>query len=59
MEEPGPQAPAVLVADGAMDLQAHGIQPLAVSFTGPAEEASKAYISGSIQPLNSWCCGHH
>jgi predicted Fe-Mo cluster-binding NifX family protein len=42
----------------AMDLQAHGIQPLAVSFTGPAVEAIKAYISGSIQPLSSWCCGY-
>lgn len=42
----------------AMDLQAQGIQPLAVSFTGPVVEAIKAYISGSIQPLGSWCCGH-
>jgi hypothetical protein len=58
MEEPGPQAPAVLVTDAAMNLQDHGIQPLAVSFTGPAVEASKSYISGSIQPLSSWCCGH-
>jgi len=42
----------------AMDLQAHGIQPLAVSFTGPAVEAVKAYLSGSIQSLGAWCCGH-
>jgi predicted Fe-Mo cluster-binding NifX family protein len=42
----------------AMDLQAHGIEPLAVSFSGPALEAVKAYLSGSIQPLGAWCCGH-
>lgn len=42
----------------AMDLQANGIEPLAVSFSGPALEAVKAYLSGSIQPLGDWCCGH-
>jgi predicted Fe-Mo cluster-binding NifX family protein len=42
----------------AMDLKAHGIQPLAVSFDGPAVEAVRAYLSGSIQSLGSWCCGH-
>jgi predicted Fe-Mo cluster-binding NifX family protein len=42
----------------AMDLQAHGIKPLAVSFDGPALEAVRAYLSGAIQPLAAWCCGH-
>ncbi|MFZ0050841.1 MAG: NifB/NifX family molybdenum-iron cluster-binding protein [Desulfobaccales bacterium] len=42
----------------AMDLEAHGIKPLAVSFSGPALEAVRAYLSGAIQPLGAWCCGH-
>lgn len=42
----------------ALDLQDHGIQPLVVSFAGPAVEAVKAYLSGSIKSLDAWCCGH-
>jgi len=42
----------------AMDLQPNGIEPMAVSLSGPALEAVKAYLSGSIQPLGAWCCGH-
>jgi predicted Fe-Mo cluster-binding NifX family protein len=42
----------------ALDLQAHGIKPLAVNFTGPAVEAVRAYLAGTIQPLGAWCCGH-
>jgi len=42
----------------AMDLQANGIEPMAVSFSGPALDAVKAYLSGAIQPLGAWCCGH-
>ena len=41
-----------------MDLEAHGIKPMAVSFSGPALEAVKAYLSGSIQPLGAWCSSH-
>ncbi len=42
----------------AMDLQANGIKPMTVAFDGPAVEAVNAYLSGSIQPLGAWCCGH-
>jgi predicted Fe-Mo cluster-binding NifX family protein len=43
----------------ALDLQEHGIQPVAVSCAGPAVETVKAYLSRSIKPLDTWCCGHH
>ena len=42
----------------AADLEAHGIQPLAVAYSGSAFEAVKAYLSGSLKSLGSWCCGH-
>jgi predicted Fe-Mo cluster-binding NifX family protein len=42
----------------ALDLQAHGIEPLTVAFDGPALEAVQAYLSGTIQPLGAWCSGH-
>ena len=43
----------------ALDLQARGMQPMAVSFNGHAVEAVKAYLDGSIQSQEAWCCGHH
>jgi predicted Fe-Mo cluster-binding NifX family protein len=42
----------------ALDLQARGIQPLAVSFSGQAVEAVRAYLAGTIKSQAAWCCGH-
>ena len=42
----------------ALDLESHGIQPMVVSFAGPATEAVKEYLSGSLKSSGTWCCGH-
>jgi hypothetical protein len=67
---PGPPAPAGpaagAVADKGKDnlletqklLFQEKFLKIAVAWDGPALEAVKAYISGSIQPLGSWCCGY-